>query len=260
MLAETQTALAIYLYGFGSPELIAPAMLGVDDTHPISVHACAGVNALISSVAIADFTGESGEQNLQNVAWLTPRACRHALVIDKCLARTSVYPVAFGTLFSTVPALEQEMQRYAADVLAILAQINGCEEWALEATLDRQHAVDALLTEGLQSGRFTLPDSVGRRHLEEQKLRRLLHNELHTWLEQCLTALQQELSALARKVRARRLVDDKVLHWAYLLPVENVTAFQAQVADITKRYQNYGFSFRMTGPWAAYSFCHRAEL
>jgi len=94
-MTKTQTALAIYLYGFtqipptstltkeGKGEL--PEILGVDDEHLISIHQCAGLNAVISSVALADYTGEAGESNLQNVAWLTPRACRHALVIDKLM-------------------------------------------------------------------------------------------------------------------------------------------------------------------------------
>lgn len=259
MFTEAQTVLAIYLYGFTLPDAVAPVMLGVDDEHAISTYSYMGLNAIISSVTLADFTGEAGEDNLQNVAWLTPRACRHALVIDECRMQASVYPVPFGALFSNVNALEQEMQRCSADVSAMLQHISGCEEWALEATLDRKQAVDALLAEGLQSGRFFLPDSLGRRHLEEQKLRRNLNNDLNDWLEQCLSTLQNELATLARDFRARRLLDDKVLHWAYLLPADKVAEFQTQVARITGRYAGYGFSFRLTGAWAAYSFCQRVS-
>jgi hypothetical protein len=152
------------------------------------------------------------------------------------------------------------MQRRAKDVLAILEHISGCEEWALEATLDRKQAIERLFVEGLQLGRFVLPESAGRRHLEEQKLRRSLNNELNDWLVDCLTAWQTELSTMARDFRSRRLSDEKVLHWAYLLPVEKVPTFQEHVADLTERYASYGFSFRVTGPWAAYSFCQRPAL
>ncbi len=250
--------LAIYLYGFTSSEVDVSAALGVDDVHALSLYHCAGLYAIFSSVALADFTGEIGEENLQNVAWLTPRACRHAVVIETAMRQSSVYPVAFGTLFSNLKALEQEMQRRASDVLAILEHIVGCEEWALEATLERKQAVEVLLAEGLQSGKFVLPDSVGRRHLEEQKLRRLLNNELNDWLVECLTTLQQQLMPLARDFRCRRLSDNKILHWAYLLSVEKTPAFQLQVTDLTENYTKYGFSFRLTGPWAAYSFCQRS--
>jgi len=76
VIVEVQTALAIYLYGFTLPGSVAPPILGVDDQHALSIHQCAGLNAVISSVVLGDFTGEIGENNVQNIAWLTPRACR----------------------------------------------------------------------------------------------------------------------------------------------------------------------------------------
>ncbi|MDP1774573.1 MAG: GvpL/GvpF family gas vesicle protein [Methylobacter sp.] len=272
VITEVQTTQAIYVYGFTLPDSVAPPILGVDNQHPISVHQCAGLNAVISSVLLSDFTGEIGENNVQNVAWLTPRACRHALIIDRLIARDgvyaasqsgtgaamdqgSVYPLSFGTLFSSVSALEQEMTHRSTEVLAVLQHIKGCQEWSLEATLDRKQAVDSLFAEGLHSGRFCLPEAAGRRHLEEQKLRRTLSSDLNDWLAQCLTSMQNQLRPLMRDFRSRRLLDDKVLHWAYLLPVKEVAAFQQQVSNIADRYEAYGFSFRVTGPWAAYSFC-----
>jgi len=267
VIVEAETALAIYLYGFTqSPPLSnegvvdLPPILGVDDQHPVRLHQCAGLNAVISSVALGDYTGEIGENNVRNIAWLTPRACRHALVLDKLMEQCSVYPLSFGTLFSGLSALEEEMTRRSSEVLAVLRHIAGCQEWSLEATLDRKQAVDALLAEGLQSGRFSLPEATGRRHLEEQKLRRNLTADLNEWLTQSLTLLQKELGSLTRDFRSRRLLDDKVLHWAYLLPVAQVAAFQQQVSAIAKRYEVYGFNFRVTGPWAAYSFCQFAEV
>lgn len=259
MIVEVQTALAIYLYGFTLPGSVAPPILGVDDQHALSIQQCAGLNAVISSVVLGDFTGEIGENNVQNIAWLTPRACRHAQVIDRLMEQGPVYPLSFGTLFSNLSALEQEMTRRSTEVLAVLQHIAGCQEWSLEAMLDRKQAVDSLLAEGLQSGRFCLPEGAGRRHLEEQKLRRTLTADLNGWLAECLDSLQNELCPLMRDFRSRRLLDDKVLHWAYLLPVEQVAAFQQQVSNITSRYEVYGFSFRVTGPWAAYSFCQLAE-
>lgn len=255
VIIEVLPTQAIYLYGFTLPDSVAPPILGVDNQHPINAHQCAGLNAVISPVLLSDFTGEIGENNVQNVAWLTPRACRHALVVDKLMVQGSVYPLPFGTLFSSLSTLEQEMTHRSTEVLEILRHITGCQEWSLEATLDRKQAVDSLFAEGLHSGRFGLPEAAGRRHLEEQKLRRTLSTDLNDWLTQCLTSLQNELRPLMRDFRSRRLSDDKVLHWAYLLPVEEVAAFQQQVSNIADRYEAYGFSFRVTGPWAAYSFC-----
>ncbi len=260
MLFEDQSKTAMYLYGFTQnlPEL--PVLNGIDDSHAISSYSNAGLTAIISEVALADFTGEVGEENLQNVAWLTPRACRHALVIEHCMREAAVYPVPFGTLFSNSNALEQEMQRRSHDVLAVLEHILGCEEWAVEASLDRKQATENLFVQGIESGRFVLPESVGRRHLEEQKIRRLVNNELNDWIVELLNNWQTELNALARDFCERRLAEDKILHWAYLMPIAKVADFQARIAELSSDYADYGFNFRVTGPWAAYSFCQRAVL
>ncbi|MBS1205209.1 MAG: hypothetical protein H6R25_2108 [Proteobacteria bacterium] len=255
MDTDVRTEQAIYLYGLTFPDLVAPPIVGVDDQHPINIHRCADLNAVISSVPLFDFTGEKGENNVQNIAWLTPRVCRHAQIINNLMAQGPVYPLPFGTLFSSRDALEQEIKNRATDVVASLRHITGCQEWSLEATLDRKQAVDVLLTEGLDSGRFCLPEAMGHRHLEEQKLRRRLAAGLSDWSAQCLTAIQNDLHPLVRDFRPRRLLDDKVLHWAYLLSMEGVAMFQQQISDIAELYGAYGFSFRVTGPWAAYSFC-----
>lgn len=260
MIAKAEINTAIYVYGFTLPGLVVPSILGVDDEHALSEYTYLGLQAIISSVSINDFTGEAGEINLQNVAWLTPRVCRHALVIDKLMVQGSVCPLSFGTLFSNVSALAWEMKDNANAILAVIHHVSGCQEWSLEATLDRKQAVDVLLTEGLSSGRFVLPDGAGRRHLEEQKLRRNLDSELNSWLVACLTSLQKELYPLIHDNRSRRITDDKVLHSVYLVSVEKVSEFLQQLTYITSQYEVYGFSFRVTGPWAPYSFSHLTEL
>jgi len=260
MAAKLQAGESIYVYGFTFADIAPPSLLGVDDRHLVTAHRYADLNAVISAVDLLDYTGASGESNLQNVAWITPRACRHALVLDKMQAQGApVYPVSFGTLFSSLAAMERELARCSVDVQRVLQHISGCQEWSIEATLDRNLAIEVLLAEGLASGRFCLPTAAGRRHLEEQKLRRNLSADLDDWLAQCFSAFQEALLPLQRDFRERKLLDNKVLHWAYLLPLENVAGFQEQMAGIVKRYAAYGLNFRITGPWVAYSFCQHTS-
>ena len=259
--------LAIYVYAFTSSHLSQlplvkideenqrTPLLGVDDEHPLSFYQYEGLNAIISSVSLQDFIGETGELNVQNIAWLTPRACRHALVIDQLTLQSPVYPLSFGTLFSNLDALQQEMAQRSVEILHFLKLIDGCDEWSLEATLDQKKAVDYLFEQGLKDGRFLLPEGAGRRHLEEQKIRRFLTSDMSTWLESCLAKLDNDLLPLIRESRSRRLLDNKVLHEAYLVPVEHVQVFKDIVSLIESHYQVYGLNFRLTGPWAAYSFC-----
>jgi len=246
---------ALYLYCFTQPGLAAPTSPGVDEARPVKIHVCGGLAAVVSRVAVQDFTGELGESHLQDIAWLGPRACRHAAVVEQAMAAGPVYPLPFGTLFSGPAALDQAIEQGAADIAAVLRQVAGCQEWSVEGTLDRRQTVDCLLDEGLQSGRLSLPEGAGRRHLEEQKLRRALALEIDDWLDRRMEAIQQELAALSRAHRPRRLLDDKILHWAYLVPTGQTDDFSVAVNAVASRHQAFGLRLRLTGPWPPYTFC-----
>jgi len=245
---------AIYLYGFIPANRIAPSMLGVDNLHFLELHACNGLVAVVSLVLLADFEGLDSEENAQYLAWITPRAYRHSMVIDKFMEQGAIYPLSFGTLFSSIDTLEQAMMERSDVVSTSLQHISGCQEWSLEVTLDRNQAVEGLLAEGLRSGDISLPEASGRRHLEEQKLRRKLQTQLNEWMDGALAAIHESITPLMRDSCQRKLTDNKVMHWAFLIPEVAVILFQRRIDQIATDYQPYGFSFRVTGPWAAYSF------
>lgn len=254
MTTEPDLTQAIYLYGFIPANRIVPTMLGVDNLHFLELHACNGLDAVVSLVLLADFEGLDNEENAQYLAWITPRAYRHSMVIDKFMEQGAIYPLSFGTLFSSIDTLEQAMMERSDVVSASLQHISGCQEWSLEVTLDRNQAVDGLLAEGLRSGDISLPEASGRRHLEEQKLRRKLQAELNEWMDGVLVAIHESIKPLMRDSCQRKLTDNKLMHWAFLIPEVAVVLFQQRIDQIATNYQPYGFSFRVTGPWAAYSF------
>jgi len=250
---------AVYVYCFSLPEILTPQGSGVDESGPIQVHIVGGLSAVVSWVALDDFTGEGGEANLQDIAWLGPRACRHAVVVEQVMAYAPIFPLPFGTLFSSLSALEQEIDHRSSEVTSVLEHVASCQEWSIEGTLDRFKAVDYLLDEGLQSGQFKLPDSIGRRHLEEQKLRRQIASDLDSRIGDRLDLIKEELAALARDFRPRRLTENKTSHWAYLVPVEQVEAFRLRVEGVSAQQEVYGLAFRLTGPWPPYTFCQAVQ-
>ncbi len=212
----------------------------------------------MGEVDVRDYTGDLGEQHLQDIAWLGPRACRHAGVLDQAMATGPVFPLPFGTLFSGWSALEQAIEQRSAEITNTLRQVAGCQEWSVEGTLNHKQAVDFLLAEGLRSGLHRLPEAAGRRHLEEQKLRRTLAAQLEEWLDPRLADIHRALAALSRDSRPRRLLNDRVLHWAFLVPVNQIEAFRQTLDAITDSQTPTGLNLRLTGPWPAYTFCQSA--
>ena len=249
---------ALYLYAFTWPGQPVPAGPGVDENQRIQIHTHGGIAALVGEVDVRDYTGDLGEQHLQDIAWLGPRACRHAAVLDQAMATGPVFPLPFGTLFSGWSALEQAIEQRAAEITNTLRRVADCQEWSVEGTLNHKQAVDFLLAEGLRSGLHRLPEAAGRRHLEEQKLRRTLAAQLEDWLDPRLADIHRALAALSRDSRPRRLLNDRVLHWAFLVPVNQIEAFRQTLDAITDSQTPTGLNLRLTGPWPAYTFCQSA--
>jgi len=67
------------------------------------------------------------------------------------------------------------------------------------------------------------------------------------------------LASLARDFRTRRLTENKICHWAYLVPVEQVEDFRLKVDQMAARQEAYGLAFRLSGPWPPYTFCQTAQ-
>jgi len=256
---QPEGSVATYVYCFSLAGISPPEGPGVDENRPTQVHAVGGLSAVVSWVALEDFTGATGEANLQDIAWLGPRACRHAVVVEQVMAVAPVFPLPFGTLFSSLTVLEQEINRRSGEISAVLEKVAGCQEWSVQGSLDRNAAVDYRLVDGLQSGRLKLPDAIGRRHLEEQKIRRQLASDLDDWLSERLESLQQELAGFARDFRQRRLTENKVSHWAFLVPEGQVEAFQIKLGQMTREQEAFGLALRLTGPWPPYTFSQSAQ-
>lgn len=247
---------AVYLYCFLEAGAGAPAVAGLDETRPVTVHRHAGLDALVSRVSLADFTGEQGEAQLEDASWVGPRALRHEAVVEAAMGTGPVYPMPFGTLFSSLSSLESTMRERREAIRISLERVAGRQEWAVQGTLDRRAAVDALLAAGLADGRFELPSSPGHRHLQEQRLRRELEGDLEQWLGQIAAILRDELGALAqgRHEERRRLTEERVINWAFLVPDNTVEKFRRQVETAAARYAGQGLTLHSNGPWPPYSF------
>lgn len=104
----------LYVYGFvsagaaagaagvpGPEAAVCPGRLsgGIEENHAPFFQCAGRVAAVVSHVAQAEFCGPAGEANLQDLAWLAPRACRHQAVLEQAMRQGPVWPARFGTLF-----------------------------------------------------------------------------------------------------------------------------------------------------------------
>jgi hypothetical protein len=260
---------AMYVYGFTqgglAPEGGVSAGLpstGIDEPHPPFFRRTGRVAAVLSWVSQSEFCGPAGEKNLQDLAWVAPRACRHEEVLERVMRLGAVLPARFGTLFSSTASLEGFMRQQETPIVRFLERVSGQEEWALKGFLDQGRAEAESLADRRSEEPCRPSLSPGAAYLLEEGLRLQAREALDDRLAEMCGKLLEELNLLATEIVARRILApqtpkagrEMVLNWALLLPAA-AADFRGRIERANGEKNRGGLALEVSGPWPPYSFC-----
>lgn len=255
---------AVYLYCLApSSHPPAPEGFGVDGESPLFLYGFASVTAVVSGVRLDEFCGQEAETRLQDLAWIGPRACRHEAVVEEVMEHSAVFPIPFGTIFSSLEGLEEFLRTHHDRVALFLGQMNGREEWAVKGLLDTAKATNAFLAAALDLAlpeHKTLPP--GKRYLAEKRLQREAEQAMRSWLNDLCQELENDLRHYAPSFRHRQLLSreasgmeaEMIANWALLVPKSHTAEVQALIEHANAAGCPRGLHFQLSGPWPPYSF------
>lgn len=245
---------AIYCFCFAPPRL--PADLAFDACgweDPVYVSPIAGLSAVVSEVPPERFAGAAAEERLADLQWLMPRVEAHDRVINATMAYATVFPLTFGTLFSSPQALAGEVARRRRTLLSFFERMDGREEWAVKVLLDHDRAL-AERTRELFPNETEVPAG-GRGYLLRQRRKVQAEQALGPWLNQVVADLDQCLVKSCEAVLTRPARDPAVANRACLVEAGGAQALRAEIDRIAADYAAQGIDLHCSGPWPLYSFC-----
>jgi hypothetical protein len=224
---------------------------------PVGIEITGDVAAVTSMVPRERFEGPEAEQNLADLHWLLPRVEAHDRVIATAMAGAPVFPLRFGTLFSSGQALAIEMARRRRSLLDFFSAMAGREEWAVKAVLVKDQAIEvrriALFPEeAVESG------PIGRNYLLRQRQKAQAEQALGPWLAQLVTELERELRGLCESVSVRTPTDPVFGNWACLVGPGEAERLHREIVRLSASYTDLGVELHCSGPWPLYSFCNAA--
>ena len=245
------------------PAVTGKQLEGIDEAHAPFLWRHREVAAVLSVVSAHEFCGPLAEDNLRDLAWLGPRACRHQAVIERVMRGAPILPARFGALFSSLKNLEGLLTKHHDTISRFLARVTDQKEWAVKAFLDRGRAEAVLLARDLAQGEKPLSAAPGLRYMQEQKIKSALQGELSHQLEGACGEMAHQLALCAtgfceRRVLAREVSGDDrepVVNWAFLVPLHGLADFRARIARANVQPALPGLVFELSGPWPPYSFC-----
>jgi hypothetical protein len=256
---------ALYLFCFARSDLVGEIEgTGVDGEHPLfAIRRLPDLCAIVSEVHLEDFCGPAAELQMQQLAWVGPRAFRHEAVVEQVMRHSPVLPVRFGTLFSSQESLAEFLDTHRQAISQFLERMANQEEWSIKCLLDRELAAQALMSASLaaqQEQLATLPP--GTRYFQERRIRSAAERELSLWLSETCRQVASDLRKQASDFCECPVVHGEppesgtevVLNWAFLLPRSATAAFRSQIDQMNENHATRGLVFELSGPWPPYRF------
>jgi histone H3/H4 len=254
---------AIYLFCLGSRGLVPPLEgTGIDVAKNLQLMQFFDVTAIVCEVSAEEFTGPSGEEKLQDLEWVAPRAVRHEQVIEEVMRYSPVLPARFGSLFSGVESLALLIERNLNAITTFLEYATGKHEWSVKGFLSKTKALEEIISEKMRAAGQDLSSlNPGMRYFKERQIRGQAEQELAGRVREMCDEVSEELiryaaSARRRKVIAQTKEEDVrlVVNWAFLLDRSVSDDFLNRVESVNALSNTKGVSFACSGPWPPYSF------
>jgi hypothetical protein len=257
-------SLGIYLFCLMPAEPLPKiAGKGIDGEHPLLVETIGDVAAVFSEINHEDFSGPEGGKNLEDLAWVAPRALRHEEVVLSAMKQGLVLPVRFGTIFSSLAAAAEPL-RQRRDVLdKYFRDTASKQEWTLKGYVDRPRARARMTAARLAVEKEQLAGlSPGKRYFLEQKIKGAVDKDMAIWLKEMARDILRVVREVSAGFSECRLQSQDVtgrdeemfFNGALLVPDGSATDLQRITHEWNAGQKTQGLRIELSGPWPPYHF------
>lgn len=226
------------------------------------------VKALVKEVSLDEFGEEALKRNLKDPKWLQAQLWEHEGVLEAVMQQATVLPMKFGTIFITQERLFERLEAHEAELLQLLEQLAGQEEWGVKGFCDRSFVEGRVQQESeklkvLEAQQVGQP--AGTAFLLKKKKERLLKEEVELWLAKEIQAIYEGLLPYSSQAKLNpplgqgltELTGKKgemVINAAFLVPKERVSDFDEAVERLSQALREKGIELERVGPFPAYNF------
>jgi hypothetical protein len=241
-----ETGTGWYLYGVVPAGVEAPAAAAVDPEHELVAIQSGGVAGVASQVSLDEFDESGLPERLGDAEWLEQKIRAHEQVLDAVLARTTVVPCRFCTVYRDEDHLKTFLADHANALTEALERLAGRVELGVKVFAAPQSASAAGQAE---SGRAYLEArrSEQRQREELAASRAAVAAELH---ETLLGAAEEGVVLDLQSREASGRDEEMVFNGAYL--VSDRPRFEQALDSVAR--ERGELQLELTGPWPPYNF------
>jgi len=283
--AELEHGLGYYVYA-----IVKDAAAGglqdqpqdaMDPLYPVFLLPCGPLQTVVSQVPLEEFGQAQLERHLGDIGWVEARVRTHQDVLLALLAACTIVPMRFCTIYRSEERVREMVRQFQEPFLEALEYLDGKQEWSVKAycapevlanklmqTANERNAVHSETSKELTSQpagvayfmRKKRQDAVAEemeqfcnREVQES------HDQLVQYAQTAILLPLQKQEAIQR-VELTQKSQKMLLNGAYLVATEQLEAFQGTVHNLNARYETYGLTYELIGPWPPYSFVEKEDV
>jgi hypothetical protein len=181
-----------------------------------------------------------------------------------------VLPFKFGTVFENEANVEKLLKVNNIEFKAVLASLDGKEEWGLKIYCNSEYFKDALCRGNeriAEIDKEILAAGKGKAFFLKKKkdeiIKDVINEKISEYTKDCferlkVTAVDTKINNILPKEVTEKQ-EDMVLNTAFLINKERLKGFVNVLAYLKTKYLNKGLILDCTGPWPPYNFCQKAH-
>ncbi len=204
-------------------------------------------------------------ERLSDATWTATRALRHERVAEHFARSTAVVPLRFGAIYLRRDGVERMLEGRAAQFRAVLARLEGREEWGLNVYVERarlREEVTGLSARLRGMAERADASTPGQAYLLRKKIEGLRDEEARAETRRVAREVEAALGEAADGVGAPARAQGRGdragrVGRAPRLPRRTRRASTRSAPPPNSsptEYTPLGFRFELTGPWPAYNF------
>ena len=225
-----------------------------------------GTYAIISEVSPDDFSEDDLKKHLADMGWVEKNTRLHEKVIEEIMKDQTVLPFKFGTVFENEANVEKLLKENNAEFKAVLALLEGKEEWGLKIYCNGGYFKDALCSGNeliKEKDKEITSAGKGKAYFLKKKkdeiIKDILNEKISEYTKDCfewlkITAVDTKINKILPKEVTERK-DEMVFNVAFLVNIKRIGEFNNVLGYLKTKYSDKGINFDCTGPWPPYNFC-----
>jgi hypothetical protein len=250
----SETGRYVYAIGRALDEQVLGTTAGVDDS-PLEVVRHRGLDAVVSTVSLAEFGEEGLKRNLENLKWLEGVARRHDDVVHIVAGTGTVAPLRLATICLDDDGVRDRLDEWYSALEQVLDRVQGRMEWSVKTFGATQEADDGAASTPRAGG-----PGAGAAYLQRRRTATETRQQAEAAALACADDVYEQLSSVSVASRRLRPQDPRLsghegtmtLNAAFLVEVDETAGFQAMINRLQNLYDTVVVV--ATGPWPPYSF------